>query len=142
MLSSMGIHFEILPDYLEGATQVVSALCDVVRTRKCPVALLVKKNTFGSYKMKDPVTSNAPLLREDALRKCIAQLGDWDAVVSTTGFASREVFELREQLGQGHQRDFLTVGSMGHASAIALGIAVSKPSKNIVCFDGDGAMLM
>ena len=142
MLSSMGVPFEVLPDYLDGATQVVDSLVNVARTRSCPVALLVKKNTFDSYKMKVPVTSDAPMTREDALRKCISQLGDWDAVVSTTGFASREVFELREQNGQGHERDFLTVGSMGHASAIALGIAVSKPSKNVVCFDGDGAMLM
>jgi phosphonopyruvate decarboxylase len=142
MLSSMGIPFEVLPDYLDGATQVVDSLVNVARNRSCPVALLVKKNTFDSYKMKVPVTSDAPMTREDALRKCISQLGDWDAVVSTTGFASREVFELREQNGQGHERDFLTVGSMGHASAIALGIAVSKPSKNVVCFDGDGAMLM
>ena len=73
---------------------------------------------------------------------CLSKLGPWDPVVSTTGFASREVFELREELGHGHERDFLTVGSMGHASAIALGIAKAKPSKCVYCFDGDGAMLM
>jgi phosphonopyruvate decarboxylase len=62
--------------------------------------------------------------------------------VSTTGKASRELFEIRERNGQGHQYDFLTVGSMGHSSSIALGIAINKPDKKIWCVDGDGAVLM
>ena len=65
-----------------------------------------------------------------------------DAIVCTTGKASRELFEIREKNGQGHERDFLTVGSMGHASSIALGIAINKPSKRVWCIDGDGAALM
>merc|ERR1712032_744418 len=77
-----------------------------------------------------------------ALELCLGQLGSSDAVVGTTGFASREIYELRDAQGQSHQRDFLTVGSMGHASAIALGIATGQPSRNVFCFDGDGAMLM
>eukprot|EP00937_MAST-01D_sp_MAST-1D-sp2_P001058 g1058.t1 len=143
MLTAMGVPFEVLPDYEEGAVEVVSSLCQAARRRSCPTALLVKKSTFEKYEMQGAaVTSDAPLMREDALRLCLGQLGPWDAVVSTTGFASREVFELREEMGQGHERDFLTVGSMGHASAIALGIAQAKPSKQVYCFDGDGALLM
>lgn len=56
--------------------------------------------------------------------------------------ASRELYELRDKHGQGHAKDFLTVGSMGHASQIALGIALSKPDKKIFCIDGDGAAIM
>jgi phosphonopyruvate decarboxylase len=63
-------------------------------------------------------------------------------VVSTTGKTSREIFEIREKNGQSHEQDFLTVGSMGHCSAIALGIALAKPKREVVCIDGDGAMLM
>lgn len=62
--------------------------------------------------------------------------------VSTTGKASRELFEIREQNGQGHRYDLLTVGSMGHSSSIALGIAVNKPDRKVWCIDGDGAVLM
>ena len=142
MLAAMDIPFEILPDYIEGATDVVDTLCHTARARSCPVALLVKRQTFEPYKMKYAVTSEAPLTREDSLSLCLNKLSEWDAVVSTTGFASREMFELREALGQGHERDFLTVGSMGHASAIALGIAEAKPSKSVFCFDGDGATIM
>lgn len=63
-------------------------------------------------------------------------------IVSTTGKLSRELFELRESLGQGHGHDFLTVGSMGHSSSIALGLALEKPDRKIFCFDGDGAFIM
>lgn len=65
-----------------------------------------------------------------------------DPIVSTTGKASRELFETRVANGQGHGRDFLTVGSMGHASSIALGVAINKPEQKVWCVDGDGAVLM
>jgi phosphonopyruvate decarboxylase len=69
-------------------------------------------------------------------------LAEKDVIVSTTGMISRELFETRAALGQGHERDFLTVGSMGHASQIALGIALEKNDRRVWCFDGDGATLM
>ena len=58
------------------------------------------------------------------------------------GDLSRELFEYRESVNQGHERDFLTVGSMGHASQIALGIALRQADRKVYCFDGDGAVLM
>ena len=79
--------------------------------------------------------------REEIIRHIAAVSGD-DPVVSTTGKASRELFEIREASGQGHENDFLTVGSMGHASSIALGIALQKPEERVWCIDGDGAALM
>ena len=80
--------------------------------------------------------------REDALETILGNLDDNAIVVSTTGKTSREIFEIREKNGQSHEQDFLTVGSMGHCSAIALGIALAKPKREVVCIDGDGAMLM
>lgn len=71
-----------------------------------------------------------------------ASLSAKDVIVSTTGMISRELFEYRTAQGQGHERDFLTVGSMGHASQIALGIALEKTDRRVWCFDGDGAALM
>lgn len=79
--------------------------------------------------------------REEIIRHIIQVSGE-DPVVSTTGKASRELFELREAFGQSHKYDFLTVGSMGHSSSIALGIAAQKPDTKIWCIDGDGAVLM
>lgn len=82
------------------------------------------------------------LLREDALRILLASSGETDYYITTTGKTSREVFELREHLGQDHAHDFLTVGSMGHAGMIALGLAMARPELTVWCLDGDGAALM
>lgn len=79
--------------------------------------------------------------REEIIH-CVAQVSGEDPVITTTGKASRELFEIRENGGQGHQYDFLTVGSMGHSSSIALGIALQKPDRKVWCIDGDGAALM
>ena len=82
------------------------------------------------------------LSREEAIKIVVNKLRDDDIIVSTTGMISRELFEYREAKKQGHAHDFLTVGSMGHASQIALGIALQKPNRRVIVFDGDGAMLM
>jgi phosphonopyruvate decarboxylase len=82
------------------------------------------------------------LNREQSLKIIVDKLNKDDIIVATTGVTSRELFEYREELGQGHENDFLTVGGMGHANQIALGIALNKPTNQIFCFDGDGAILM
>ena len=79
--------------------------------------------------------------REEIIRH-ITKVSGEDAIVSTTGKASRELFEIREENGQSHKYDFLTVGSMGHSSSIALGVALHKPNTKVWCIDGDGAALM
>ena len=80
--------------------------------------------------------------REEALEIILDNLDVDTIVVSTTGKTSREIFEIRDKNNQSHQQDFLTVGSMGHCSSIALGIALAKPHRQVVCIDGDGSMLM
>lgn len=83
-----------------------------------------------------------PLSREQALHAVIGSSRPGDIFVSTTGKLSRELFELREGLCQGHECDFLTVGSMGHSLMIAAGIAAGRPDRKVFCLDGDGAVLM
>lgn len=104
------------------------------------VAFVIKKGALSSEE-KVSYEGIGSLLREDAVRM-IARHAGKDPIVSTTGKASRELFEMRTALGEGHERDFLTVGSMGHASSIALGIALNKPQSRVWCIDGDGAALM
>lgn len=106
-------------------------------------ALVIRKNFFDAFPSA-PSAGDAefPLVREEAIREVLSSLPSEAVVVSTTGMISREVFELRESSSTGHQRDFLTVGSMGHASQIALGIALARPDRNVCCVDGDGAVLM
>ena len=86
--------------------------------------------------------SELTLSRERAIELITGTVGADDVIVSTTGKISRELFEYRVAMNQGHQQDFLTVGSMGHASQIALGIAINQQTRNIYCFDGDGATIM
>lgn len=81
------------------------------------------------------------MVREEIIRHIVRASGE-DPIVSTTGKASRELFEIRVANGQSHKYDFLTVGSMGHSSSIALGVALQKPEQRIWCVDGDGAVLM
>ena len=85
--------------------------------------------------------NNNSMLREEIIRHIVKASGE-DPIVSTTGKASRELFEIRAANGQSHKYDFLTVGSMGHSSSIALGVALNKPEERIWCIDGDGAVLM
>lgn len=104
------------------------------------VALVIKNDAL-TYDQKAIYENTHGMLREEIIRHITAVSGE-DIIVSTTGKASRELFEIREQSRQSHQYDFLTVGSMGHSSSIALGIAINKPNTKIWCIDGDGAVLM
>ena len=103
-------------------------------------AFVVRKGALD-YSGKTVYHNAHPMSREAAIGHILAASGN-DLVVSTTGKASREVYELREVRGHGHGHDFLTVGSMGHSSSIALGIALQKPDRWVWCLDGDGAAIM
>lgn len=104
------------------------------------VAFVIRKDAL-SYDGKVTYRNGHTMVREEVIRH-IVQVSGEDPIVSTTGKASRELFEIREANGQGHQYDFLTVGSMGHSSSIALGIALQKTGRKVWCVDGDGAALM
>ncbi len=104
------------------------------------VAFVVKKGAL-EFDGATKYHNEHKLMREEVIREIVKNVQD-DVIVSTTGKASRELFEIREQMGQGHDRDFLTVGSMGHSSTIAWGIAAQQPQRKVWCIDGDGAMLM
>lgn len=146
LLEEMDIPFQILPDYAEGAFEVLEEAYRVMEERKTPYALLVRKDTFEKYQMKttaEAFIGENMLYREEILQKVIDVFPS-SPLVTTTGFTSREMFELRVALGQSHEMDFLTVGSMGHCSSIALGIAYAKAQEGqqVLCIDGDGAALM
>ena len=104
------------------------------------VAFIVKKDALD-FDGKIEYKNTNSMLREKIIERIVSVAGK-DTIVSTTGKASRELFEIREARQQGHEYDFLTVGSMGHSSSIALGIAINKPERRVWCIDGDGAVLM
>ena len=142
LLDAMGIRHEILSqDETEFRRQLDGAVRHMSETGEA-FAFIVRKNTFEPYTLQRHEVNEYPLSREEAIQKVAASLSAKDVIVSTTGMISRELFEYRTAQGQGHERDFLTVGSMGHASQIALGIALEKTDRRVWCFDGDGAALM
>ena len=104
------------------------------------VAFVIRKNAL-TYDEKIKYENDNDMIREKIIAHIVDVTGE-NPIVSTTGKASRELFEIREANNQSHKYDFLTVGSMGHSSSIALGVAINKPEKRIWCVDGDGALLM
>lgn len=104
------------------------------------VAFVVKKGAL-TYDDKIVYQNDNEMLREEIIDHIVKVTGE-NPIISTTGKASRELFEIREKNNQSHQYDFLTVGSMGHTSSIALGVAINKPDEKIWCIDGDGSALM
>ena len=143
LLNVMGIDYTVLSkDEDKAVTQIKMAISYMQATKQC-YALVIEKDTFESYQLST-INSQLELVlsREEAIQTVAAALGEKDCIVSTTGMISRELFEYRAAMNQGHERDFLTVGSMGHASQIALGIAMEKQGRRVWCFDGDGATIM
>lgn len=137
LLKVLGISYVVLTDnYKADLSKAISLL----KTESKPVALLVKKSTFTEVNVPES-KNNYSLSREVALEFIIDNIDKEAVIVSTTGKTSREIYEIRERRNQDHSRDFLTVGSMGHTSSIALGIAINS-DRMVYCIDGDGSMLM
>ena len=104
------------------------------------VAFVIRKGALTDAPKVSYKNDNT-MVREEIIKHIVAVSGE-DPIISTTGKASRELFETRVANGQSHKYDFLTVGSMGHSSSIALGVAINKPNTRVWCIDGDGAVLM
>ena len=138
LLEAMDIEYRILSDDFEND---LKNLISLAKKDNKPVALVIRKGTFSKYSpINEEKVVMGELLREEALDVILKEIGD-DMVVSTTGKESREIFELREKHHQGHEHDFLTVGSMGHTSSIALGVSIGT-KRNVWCLDGDGSFIM
>ena len=143
LLDTLTMRYEILgPSGVEGGCDqgLLSLLKETRRTNQ-PVALLVRQGTFTSAR-NPRLDTQAGLTREDAIATVIRNLGARTCVVGTTGKISRELYEIRQGISGKHDLDFLTVGSMGHASQIAAGIAMADGARPVVCLDGDGACFM
>ena len=142
LLESMGMPYLVIDSDEEKAIEQTKNLIKSTIDKSTPHFIVVRPTVFDKYKLKTEIISDYIMSREDALKIVIDSLDDNDIVVSTTGKLSRELFEYREKLNQTHEKDFLTVGSMGHTSAIALGIALQKKDRKVFCLDGDGSILM
>ena len=141
LLNVMGVNYEVLSKEEDKAAKQIEKASKALANKEV-FALVIEKDTFEDYKPQNVEVNDLTMTREEAIQTVAAALGEKDCIVSTTGMISRELFEYRAAMNQGHERDFLTVGSMGHASQIALGIAMAKTDRKVWCFDGDGAAIM
>jgi phosphonopyruvate decarboxylase len=141
LLEDMGISAFVIGK--ETTEEALSAKMEEFRTILAAgkdVAFVIRKGALTDAPKVEYRNDNT-MIREQIIQHIVKISGE-DPVVSTTGKASRELFETRVANGQSHKYDFLTVGSMGHSSSIALGVAIQKPEQRIWCVDGDGAVLM
>ena len=141
LLDDMDVaNFVISPDTTDGELAETMEGFRGLLAKGKQVAFVVRK---GALEFDGKVDySNEFSLNREQVVGLIAEAAGEDPVVSTTGKISRELFEYRTAKGMSHKYDFLTVGSMGHCSSIALGIAVNRPELKVWCIDGDGAALM
>lgn len=144
LLDAMRIPYAVLDGEMENSdlTPILDKAYEQIKANNAPYALVVKKGTFADYQLQNNQIVDAQLKREEAIETIMLTAPETAAFVSTTGMASRELYELRDKYQQSHERDFLTVGGMGHASQIALAMAMNQPQRLIFCLDGDGATIM
>ena len=144
LLEALEIPWRQLDGDPHAATEAAKWAAETARHRGGPVVLLTHNGAFGKAETRNQGLriEGAVLSRESAISLITSQLLPKTVVVSTTGMISRELYEQRTALGQNRSLDFLTVGSMGHASQIALGIATARPELDVACLDGDGSVLM
>jgi phosphonopyruvate decarboxylase len=142
VVAALEIDHAVLPGDIVEARALLDHALATARSKQAPFALLVRKGTFSKYKLVNKTVSDYPMTREHAIGRLLEVMPRDALVIATTGKPSRELYELREQRGEAHDGDFLTVGSMGHTSQIALGVALERPERQVWCYDGDGAVLM
>lgn len=141
-LEVMGIPYVVIDENEAESIEKLKEITNISKQASKPCAIVVKKGAFSKYNLKESMSKRASYRREDVIKLVAKNLSEKELVVSTTGMASRELFEYRADNNLGHSADFLTVGGMGHASQIALGVAIGAKDRNVVCIDGDGAALM
>ncbi len=141
LLDSIDVPYSIL-DSDNVAIELAKAKDESERTKR-PYALIVKKGLFEKY---EKILFNRPneskTKREDAIKTLVGHVNDSDLLMSTTGFTSRELFEVCNNSERGHQNNFYNVGSMGHIGSIALEVALQNKDRKVYILDGEGALIM
>jgi phosphonopyruvate decarboxylase len=138
----MNIPVMILSDDEKAAEELVKNACETAMKNRCPVAVIAPKGVLAGEKKANIPDTSYPLSREEAIEILLDLLPKNTIYSATTGRATREIYFLRERRGESHSCDFLNVGSMGHASSVALGIALENPERYVVTLDGDCSCMM
>ena len=141
LMKDMDIPYEILDE----DDTVIAKFAWAYQTAKdisSPVALIVKKGILTQKEKHQDYPESTLMSREEAISAVIDVFGSDAIYLATTGRATRELHEQLKLKGIDRGHEFLNVGSMGHVSSVALGMAIARPDKQIVVFDGDAAAVM
>lgn len=142
LLDVMHIPYTVLEDSIDqfhAAVEKAAAYCAESRQ---PYALIAPKGVMAASEKANDVDAVYPMSREEVIEVILDHLPADTIYAATTGRATRELYFLRERRGESKENDFLNVGSMGHASSVALGIALEKPERRVAVLDGDSAAIM
>jgi len=142
LLNSLGLSHTILrPDKQSLKLQIQDSI-EKSKSAKSPHIILVSKDSFETYSpvFQEPKISS--MSREYAIAETLSFIKPDSAVISTTGKASRELYEIREKKGGMNKADIMVVGSMGHVSSFSLGVALQSPKRKVYCLDGYGSLIM
>ncbi|MEU3551422.1 thiamine pyrophosphate-dependent enzyme [Streptomyces longwoodensis] len=137
LLSQLGVGHQVLASGDDGLAQAWEA-ADRARAGRRPYAVLVPRGRIG--RVEEPQPDDDPSGGGYDRGQAIEDLVPWlrgSAVFATTGRTSRELFTRADSPAH-----FYMLGSMGHALALGLGAAISRPDRRIVVLDGDGALVM
>ena len=141
ILDIMHIPYTVLENDNEKFAAAVSKAVKYCKETRQPYGLISPKGVMAGEKENNK-DNTYPMSREEAMEVILDHMPPDTVYCATTGRATRELFFLRERRGESKKRDFLNVGSMGHASSVALGMALSKPERKVVVLDGDSAAIM
>lgn len=142
LLELMHIPYTILSDNDEDFDRIIHEATEYCKTNRGPYGLIAPKGVMADPNKANNVDDSYPMSREEAIETILDEMPDDTIYAATTGRATRELFFLREKRGEDKRHDYLNVGSMGHASSVALGIALEKPERPVVALDGDSAAIM
>lgn len=138
----MNIPYTVLTDSDENFEKSVETAVEYCRKTRRSYALIAPKGVMADVKKEETADECYPMSREDAIEAALDSLPADSIFAATTGRATRELYFLRERRNESHDCDFLNVGSMGHCSSVALGIALTQSGRQVVALDGDSAAIM
>lgn len=142
LLDLLNIPYRIIEDNDASIQETAQWAVRTAQETSCPTALIAKKGVLAEKEKKAPVGNELPMTREDAMTVVLDHADKEAIIVATTGRATRELYFLRDEREETHDNDILNVGAMGHASSIAMGVALAKPDRQVICLDGDSAAIM
>ncbi len=141
LLELMNIPYRIISDDPDDFISTLTNAVAYCRENRKAYALIVPKGVMNGKKtnIKD---AGYPMSREEAIEIILDSMPCDTLYSATTGRATRELFFLRRRRNESGKYDFLNLGAMGHASSVALGIALERPDRKVVVLDGDAAAIM